>query len=157
MGLRNITVRREEVILADGQKFQVRGLTAFDLFGAMSAYGPQISMLFASLTEGRKAGSRLTNDEVKNAILASVREFPDLIAYAVASASDDPSPEAMAAFKMLPPATQLETVERVFALTFHSEGEVKKLVESLSRMMLAASVALKEATSQIGIGASVAK
>jgi len=157
MGLRNIVVRREDIVLPDGQTFKVRGLTSFDLFSAVGAYGPQMSMLFASLSDRKLTASRLTNDMVKSAIVECIKEFPDLLAYLVASASDDPSPEAMATFRTIPAVSQVEAVETIFKLTLQSEGEVKKLVESLSRMALAASVALKEVTSQVGIGASDAK
>lgn len=157
MGLRNITIRREVITLPDGQNFQVRGLTAFDIFDAIGAYGPQMSMLFAAVTSRQQKGGSLSSDEVKAAILAAMREFPDLIAHAAASAADDLSPEAITAFKQLPMTTQAEAVEMIFSLTFASEGEVKKLIESLSRMMLVASTALSQATSQVGIGASVAK
>lgn len=157
MGLRNITIRREVVTLPDGQSFQVRGLTAFDIFDAIGAYGPQMSMLFAAVANRQQKGGSLSTDDVKAAILASIKEFPDLIAHAAASAADDPSPEAITAFKQLPMTTQAETIEMIFSLTFASEGEVKKLIESLSRMMLVASTALTQVTSQVGIGASVAK
>lgn len=157
MGLRNITIRREAVTLPDGQSFQVRGLTAFDIFDAIGAYGPQMSMLFAAVTSRQQKGGALSNADVKNAILAAIKEFPDLIAHAAASAADDVSPEAITAFKQLPMPTQAETIETIFSLTFASEGEVKKLIESLSRMMLVASTALKAATSQVGIGVSADK
>lgn len=157
MGLRNITIRREVITLPDGQNFEVRGITAFDVFDAIGAYGPQMSMLFGAVTDRRNKSGSLSNQDVKNAILAAIKEFPDLIAHLAASAADDTDPEAIKAFKQLPMPTQAETVETIFSLTFASEGEVKKLIESLSRMMLVASTTLKEATSQVGIGASAAK
>lgn len=152
MGLRNLVIRREAISLPDGQSFHVRGISLFDIMSVIGEFGPQMSLLFGRVTTGGK--SVASNDQVKALIADVAREFPEVLAAIIALASDDYSKEGMAIAKQLPMTTQIEAVEVIFGLTFQSEAEVGKLVESLTRMMVAVSGALTKALSPTGIGAS---
>lgn len=153
MGLRNLVIRREAVLLPDGQSFEVRGLSLFDIMSVLNAYGPQMSIVFGKLTAAKRQGP-ITGGMVKETIASLTQEFPDLLAAAVALAADDYSPEGIRIVKQLPLPAQVQAVETIFSLTFQGEGDVGKLAESLSRMLVAVSGALTDLTLPNGIGAS---
>lgn len=156
MGLRNIVIHRQTVQVDEGQSFEVRGISLFDIMRVLGDYGPQMALAFGKIT-AREPGTRLDNAEVRERISALAKEFPDLLAAAIALASDDYSKDAMTIAKQLPMAAQIAAVEAIFALTFRSEAEVGKLVESLVRAMASTTEALNttDLTSLRGIGASV--
>lgn len=153
MGLRNLVIRREVVSLPDGQSFEVRGLSLFDIMSVLTTYGPQMSIVFGKLTAAKRQGP-ISGGMVKETIASLSQEFPDLLAAAIALAADDYSPEGLKIVKQLPLPTQIAAVETIFSLTFQSEGDVGKLAESLSRMLVAISGALTNLTLPGGIGAS---
>lgn len=156
MGLRNIVIHRETIAVDDVQSFEVRGISLFDIMRVIGDYGPQMSLAFGKITN-REEGTRLEPATVKSRISDLAQEFPELLAATVALACDDYSPEAMKITKQLPMTVQIAAIETIFALTFRSEAEVGKLVESLVRAMAATTGALKttDLSSLHGIGASV--
>jgi len=155
MGLRDITIHRTTVKYRD-QEISVRGISASDLMAAAQDYGPQIAIVFAKLQSG-DLGS-----DTKAVIMAVARELPDVVGAAIALASDDYSPETVETATKLPFNVQVELAEAIFHETFYSEADVKKLIESLSRMITAASGAMTQVTmppldSTNGIGGFDAK
>lgn len=132
MGLRDITIHTTTVEYRD-QKIQVRGISGIDLMAAAQDYGPEIALIFGKVTAGEYEG------DIKKAMVSVVREIPEVAAAAIAMASDDYCPEAVAVAKKLPFNVQLELIEAIFNETFYSEADVKKLAESLTRMIAAAS------------------
>lgn len=157
MGLRNIVISRERIDLGDGQSFEVRGISLFDIMSVVNDYGPQMALMFGKVMAMKASGGRFDNAAVKKAIADVSGEFPDVLAAALALASDDYTAEAIAVAKQLPMMKQIEAVEKVFGLTFRSEGDLKKLVESLVEMMSATNGALMTAMRsplQGGIGAA---
>lgn len=158
MGLRNIVIPRERVDLGDGQGFEVRGISLFDIMSVLNDYGPQMAMMFGRVMAMKAEGGQFDNMAIKKAITDVSGEFPDVLAAALSLAADDYTGEAIEVAKQLPMPKQIEAVEKVFALTFRSEGDLKKLVESLVEMMVATSAALNTAMgspSQRGIGDAV--
>lgn len=144
MGLRNIVVPRTTVEVSEGQTIAVRGISLFDIMSVLGEYGPQMSLMFSKITEGREPGQRFDNATVAKHIRELAREFPDVMAAAIALACDDYSPEGMAVAKTLPLTAQLETLDAIFRQTFRSEGDVGKLLGLLIR----AATSMKEAVNQ---------
>jgi len=155
MGLRDITIHRTTVTYRD-QEIAVRGISANDLMLAAQDYGPQIALIFGKVT-----GDGGFTGDVKQAIMSFTREMPEVLGATIALASDDYTPETVEIATTLPFNVQTELVEAIFHETFYSEAEVKKLIESLRRMIAAVSGVLTEATqpltSEVGIGESGVK
>lgn len=149
MGLRNIKIHTTTVMYRD-EPIEVRGISASDLFLAAQDYGPQIALLFGKFTSGDM------NSDFKQHVAAFMKEAPELLGAIIAIATDDYCPEAIEIAKKLPGSVQIELIEAIFNETFYSEAEIKKLMESLTRMIQATSGVLKEVslpgTSLDGIG-----
>lgn len=153
MGLRDIVIRTKTISVED-TTFEVRGVSMNDLMVAASDYGPQLSLIFTKLQSGS-----LDTTDVKSAILGLLREFPEVLAAVICLAADDYEPAMVKKMCRVPMGVTVEALEAIFGLTFASEADVKKLMESLTRMMAAGSGALTVAlgpTSGTGIGASAA-
>lgn len=158
MGLRNIVIARQRIDLGDGQAFEVRGISLFDIMSVLNDYGPQMALMFGKVMAQKAKRNGLDNAAVRKAIADVSGEFPDVLAVAIALASDDYTTEAVQIAKQLPMMHQIAAIEAIFALTFKSEGDVKKLIESLTEMAVAATGTLKSAMLPPlpnGIGATV--
>lgn len=158
MGLRNIVIARTRITIDEKQGFEVRGISLFDIMSVLNDYGPQMALMFGKVMAQKAERNGLDNAAVRKAIADVSGEFPDVLAAAIALASDDYTPETVQIAKQLPLMNQIEAIEAIFALTFRSEGDVKKLIESLTEMMVAATGTLKTAMlspSPNGIGATV--
>lgn len=156
MGLRNIVIARRRIDLGDDQAFEVRGISLFDIMSVLNDYGPQMALMFGKVMAQRAEANGFDNASVRKAIADISGEFPDVLAAAIALASDDYTPETIRIAKQLPMMQQIAAVEAIFQLTFKSEGDVKKLIESLTEMMKAATGTLMGAMSSpspSGIGA----
>lgn len=154
MGLRDVTIHRTTVMYRDTE-IAVRGISGGDLMAAAQDYGKEIAMVFGKIQSGTLEGDT-------NKIIAEVaRELPEVVGAAIALAADDYTPEMVEVAAKLPFNTQVELVEAIFHETFYSEAEVKKLIESLTRMIAAVSGAMTQVTvpSDLinGIGASADK
>jgi hypothetical protein len=154
MGLRNITIHQTTVPYRD-QEIAVRGISSTDLMVAAQDYGPEIAMTFAKIQSGGLTG------DVRDIIKNLAREVPDVAGAVIALATDDYAPETVETATKLPFPTQVALIEAIFHETFYSEAEVKKLIESLTRMIAAVSGAMTqlELPSDLisGIGASAGK
>lgn len=153
MGLRDITIPWETVEYG-GTDLTVRGVTFADLAVLSREHAPTITMVVTKLTE--EGTNRLADlAEISKAVRVFSQEAPELIGSVIALASDDYSPETVDIACDLPFNVQLELVEAIFRLTFRAEGDVEKLIGSLTRVIEATSGALKAANdsfSPIGIG-----
>lgn len=152
--LKSIKIQRAEVPLEDGQSFEVRAISTNDLMVLVSEHGPTLGVIFGKLTSGGQTPGSLSNESVQGLIFEIAREFPEIAAEVIALAADAYDAEGVTRAGELPVTTQVDAIERVFNLTFASEGSVKKFMETLSRMMLGVSGAMTSVgrTSQIGIG-----
>lgn len=153
MGLRDIVILTKTIPAGD-TTFEVRGLSAHDLIIAASDFGPQLTIVFTKLKSGE-----IVADDLKSAVMSVSKEFPELLAALICLAADDYDPVMVNKMKKVPIGVTTEAVEAIFGLTFRGEAEVKKLMESLARMIAAGSEALTTAlgpTSGIGTGAPVA-
>ena len=154
MRLRDIVIQTTTIPVGETTSFEVRGISMNDLMVAASDYGPQLGVVFGKLQSGE-----IETDDDRSTIMRLSREFPDLLAAIICLAADDYAPEMVAKMRRAPVTVTVDAVEAIFKLTFASEADIKKLMESLTRMIVAGSGALKAAsgpTSGTGIGASAA-
>lgn len=148
MGLRNIKIHTTTVMYRD-EPIVLRGISAGDLMLAAQDYGPQIALIF-----GKFASGELDTD-LKKATSALAKEAPTLLGAVIAMANDDYDPAAVETASKLPFNVQVECIEAIFAETFYSEADVKKLIESLTKMATATSGVLTEVSpsiTELGIG-----
>lgn len=154
MGLRNITIPEATVIFGDGD-ITVRGVSFSDLMVLVDTYGPQAALVFQKV----QGGGSLQTSDVKLLIASLAKEFPAMVTAVIALAADAYKPEEILIVGKLPFNIQIELVEAVFSLTFTGESDIKKLMESLTKMMVEVSGALTGISvppSLSGIGESVA-
>ena len=137
MGLLDVVILRTKVEYGDTE-IVVRGISANDLMTAATDFAPQMALAFAQVSN---SGSMASGD-IKAKVLDIAKEFPELVAAIIALASDAYTPKALDIARDLPFNTQLELIEGVFNNTFTSEADVKKLIESLTKMAVGASGAL---------------
>lgn len=142
MGLRDIKIRREVIDLGDDGSFEVRGLSLTDIMAVVGEHGAQMSLMFNRVMEQRDEGSGFTPDDTQKLLTTLGAEFPEIVVAAIALAADDYTPEGLQSARAITINGQIEALLAIFALTFRSEGDVKKLVESLTRAALKASGAL---------------
>lgn len=154
MGQLSTLVVPTSTITSPAGDLTVRGIGANDLTLAAKDYGPQLAMLFGKVQHLK---SEMPTEDVKTTIMNLGKEIPMVLAAVIALGCDDYSPEAVKVASKLPFPLQAELVEAIFRLTFTSEADVKKFVESLTRMVLGVSGALTKmqaTASELGIGES---
>lgn len=155
MGLRDIQIPTETVEVPGGS-FTVRGLSFADILTLANSHGPQMALLFGRLTDKKQ---KIDDTVVKDMIRQVIPQFPDLVGEAIALASDDYTPEAIDIAKRLNFQYQTAALEKMFALTFTSEAELKNFMESIVRMLTGASGLMRQVRlplSEAGFGASAA-
>lgn len=133
MGLRDIKLPSDTVQVTDDQSFVVRGLGFREITELVETYQPVIAPLFEEMTALRGGGEADVSAFMKTAGFTILKTAPDLVAQMIAIASNDPDPEGVAAANRLPPPVQVDAVERIFLLTFRTEAERKKMVETVIR------------------------
>tara|TARA_Y100000593_G_scaffold83521_2_gene157509 strand:- start:13687 stop:14169 length:483 start_codon:yes stop_codon:yes gene_type:complete len=157
--LSSLKIHRETVDYGD-QQFTVRAITTSDLLTVVAERGAELSMTFAKVyEEAQKRDGPVTSATIRKLIMDAAGEFPDIAACIIASAADDYTPEGILNAKQLPFPVQTDAIEKIFHATFRSEAEVKKLMESLTRMVVATSGALvgMDLNLPTGIGESADK
>lgn len=131
MGLRDIIIQRSKVELPDGQSFDVRGLAAMDVMALVHTHGMALSLAFGKImAEGR--GKTLTEGMVREMLMSVGSDAPDVLAAIIALAGDAYDEKGIQTAAQLPFLTQVAAGTAIFNLSFTSETEVKKLVESLA-------------------------
>ena len=165
MGLRDYKPRTTKIVTDDGQgaELELRGLSVEDLTTLAATLGPQMAMLFSSAMkqahDAQDNPEDLENFDISLAIVSALKDVPELVAACIALASDDYTEETVSLARRLPVPDQVAAIEAIFALTFRSESEVKKLMESVSHAVEKLALTLTEARlplSRIGIGDSEA-
>lgn len=139
--LTSLKIKREKVELDEKQSFEVRAISTNDIMVIASDHGAKMALLFGKLTDARDSGS-ITGDGVRDIIFDLAREFPEVAATVIAMAADEYTDDGMAFANQIPFTVQVDAIEKIFGLTFASEGAVKKLMESLTRMLMGVSGAL---------------
>lgn len=144
-----------KTITAGSASFEVRGLSVNDLMLVATEYGPMMSLAFDRLKAGDVEG-----ESIKELIISLCKEFPDMAAALVCLAADEFDNDTIAKMKKVALPITVEALEAIFGLTFASEAELKKFIESLTRGLSLVSGTLDQTTtpqpSLNGIGASAA-
>lgn len=133
MGLRDLQLPTT-TITTPGGDFAVRGVSLSDLMILANSHGPTIALMFSKAVNGEK----IDMAQAKAVIAAVAAQAPDLVAELIALASDDHSPEAIAAARKLNFQYQVEALEAIFHNTFQTEAEVKKFMERIINMLTGA-------------------
>lgn len=141
--LKSIIIPREEIKLDDGQSFDVRAISTNDLMTLVGEHGMGLTEMFTRLQEKRGTGE-FHADMIRDTILRVAREFPDVASGLIALASDAYDREGMALARELPFTVQVDALEKIFGLTFRSEGAVKKLMETLTKALTGVAGAMTE-------------
>ena len=141
MGLRDIIIQRTTVELADGQSFDVRGLAAMDVMALVHTHGKALALAFGEIMSRGKG--KPVNELLVREMLASVgSDFPEVLAATIALASDAYDEQGILTASQLPMLAQINAATAIFHLSFTSETEIKKLVESLAGAITAISASL---------------
>ncbi len=134
-----LVVRTTEVAVPGGDaSITLRGLSANDIAVLMNEHLPEILLAVGTVRE--KAASGMSADEMKLVIETLLSVAPDLVAHIIARASfRDPDPAgARIVAREAPAIFQINALIAVFELTMHSEAEVKKLIETVTNLLLGA-------------------
>ena len=147
-GLADLKLSVEEVTLANGGKITVRGLSFYDFTRLWDDHGTAVSAVFAEVTQrtldddveydetGQPIPQGITNAVVRDALISAARGAPEAGAQASVLASDeDGNKAAYEVARRLPMSDQVQVLFKVFELTFVSEDEVKKVMETVARAM----------------------
>ena len=150
MGLRNLVINTDTVPYGTDQEITLRGVSPSDLTFLMNDYGPQMAILYSRL----QSGDEFANAEVSEVLGTLASEVPDLVASVIAAATGDIDPETVKVARTLDLMTQVECLQKIFALTFKNEAELKKLEAFLTNLVMRAATALGPKGSTAGSGAS---
>lgn len=140
MPIKNVTIPERTVKVGKDGEIIVRGISLSDLMTIVNVYGPQASIVFGKI---QKLESVQVTD-VKLLIATVAKEFPDMVAAAIALAADSYDDETVELLKRIPFHNQIEVIEAIFGLTFTQDGEIKKLLATVTAMLAEVSGALKE-------------
>lgn len=152
MGLRDVQIPTESVSVGN-TTITVRGVGVADLSLLLQDYGPKVAAAFAHI---QNAAENTPEADVQQLAMGAFREFPDLAAGLIALAADDYTPETVKIAGRLTLPTQVELLEKVFTLSFRSEGDVEKLVETLTRVannLSGSRILIRGSLSGIGVSA----
>lgn len=154
--LTKVKIVREEVTMDDGQKFDVRAITTNDLMLLVSDHGGALGAAFAQLQMKQQQGEGdLDNTTIRDALFGMARDFPDVVAAVIALSSDSYLEGGIEIAKDLPFPDQIQALEKIFTLTFSSEGAVKKLLETVVAAITSVASGLTQNAGLLnGIGAS---
>lgn len=151
MGLKELKFP-EATIKTPGGDITVRGLSLRDITELVRRHKAAFEGLFNDVTSGKADLDSLTNGDTLIAMLAQTA--PELAAEVIAAgAGDGGDLEAIEVAKSLPFPTQVELLEQIGLLTFAMEGGLKKVVETVTRVMQSSTNALESVSaSKAGSG-----
>ena len=165
MALRDYQVPREEVVAGGTTTFFVEGVSFNNLTQMVTTHGPGMAVLFGQFTEMKGAG--LKPEDLGLLVKLAMDQFPDLIADAIAISSGEltgdfeKDNELRETVSKLPVGVQLDAVEKIIGLTFTAESDIKKLVETVTRMAQSVQTTVGKLTaptpSRAGFGAFAVK
>ena len=122
--LADIAIPTEEVEFAKGVTLTVRGLSFLDVSTIFKDHAAVLDKLYREHVIERR--EMPPADQLAKALMT---EAPDVVAHIIARANDEP--ELFEKVSKLPGITQINALLAVARLTFHSEDEVKKLLETV--------------------------
>lgn len=122
--LSDLRLPTAEVNVSDGQTITVRGLSVADISEIIREHAMVLNGLYQ--THIVEKAEMPAADVLARALMT---EAPEVVARIIAHANDEP--ESWEIVSKLPGITQINALVEVAVLTFHSEAEVKKLLETL--------------------------
>lgn len=160
MGLKQVTIATYTV-KAPGSDFAVRAITFAEIAKLATHYAPAAAMVFGDIVKRAqdrkgKASANVTTDEVKEIIRAVIPAAPDIVGAVIAMAADEFDDDGVDIANKLPINIQVEALENIFSMTFTSDAELKKLLESITRMLGGVTASVRQMRlplSELGIGA----
>ena len=123
--LTDFVVPTSEVeIPGSDQTITVRGLSVEDAAGLIQVHGEQLNAVYELNIAGRSDLPPAM--EIAKALMKTA---PLAVAEIIALANDNP--KSFSVVRKLPVPVQIEALTQIAVLTFYSESEVKKLVETV--------------------------
>lgn len=122
--LSDIVIPTEEVEVAKGVTLTLRGLSFLDMATIFQDHAATLDKLYREHVVERQ--EMPPTDQLAKALMT---EAPEAVAHIIAHANDEPDEAGKVA--KLPGIVQVNALLAVAALTFHSEDEVKKLLETV--------------------------
>jgi len=156
MGLRDYELPSMKVIIDANNSFDVRGIAFEDITRLVNKHGPVCVMIYTKFQDA-KGKHGLRPETVGQLLSMAMGQFPEAVAELIALAADEP--DMTAKVQKLPIGVQLDAIEKIIALTFSGEADVKKLVETVTRMAegVTASLHNLQTASASGSGGFVSK
>ena len=156
MGLRDYELPTLTVTINAKTSFDVRGIAFEDITRLVNKHGPVCVLIYSKFTEA-KTKHGLRPETVGQLLTLAMGQFPEAVAELIALAADEP--DMTAKVQRLPIGVQLDAIEKVISLTFSGEADVKKLVETVTRMAegVTASLQSLQTASVNGSGGFVSK
>ncbi len=133
MGLRDYELPSEIVPIDEKNSFVVRGISFEDVTKLVNRYGPFLALIYTKIIE-MKAKDDLRPETLGMLVQQAFAEFPDAVADLIAMAAEEP--DQVQKIKRLPTGIQLDAIDKIMRLTFAGEGDIKKLVETVTRMVV---------------------
>ncbi len=130
--LSDLRLPTKEVPVGDDQHLTVRGLSFSDLSDIWHDHAPVLEKLYTKHIVERE--EMPPADQLAKSLIA---EAPGVVARIIAHANDEP--ESVEIVEKLPGIVQISALVEIAGLTFHSEAEVKKLLETVTQGAMALS------------------
>ncbi|HRJ64404.1 hypothetical protein [uncultured Brevundimonas sp.] len=131
MGLRDYELPTMTVNIDAANSFDVRGIAFEDITRLVNKHGPVCVMIYTKFQQ-TKGEIGLRPESVGQLLSMAMGQFPEAVAELIAMAAGEP--DMAAKVQRLPIGVQLDAIEKIIALTFSGEADVKKLVETVTRM-----------------------
>ena len=129
MGLADLVIPTETVIIPGMGSFEIRGLSLPDVSQIMRMHGAALEAIYLeNIVKSEKGTDDMTIASIGTAVLQSA---PEAVASAIALAADEPG--MVGKVRKLPIAAQTDAIEKVLKLTFYSEEELGNLIGTVLR------------------------
>lgn len=125
--LQNLKIASEEVRLPDGQSFTVRGLGLHDASELLRNHGEELNNVYDDQIIGQDE-----LPDVQKVAQTLMRVAPLAVIQIIAMAADDDTLEGLEAARRLPAPVHIDALIKIAQLTFHSEEQLKKLIEAIT-------------------------
>lgn len=142
MGLSSLKIRWEDVEVAPGESFPVRGLSLPDVTRLVRNHGGALSQLVEAFASGQM-GAAL--EDIGSLASKLMDQAPAAASEAIALAASrgNPTLEEIEIAATLPIGVQLDAIEKIGRLTFGTEGAAKKALEMFVKVARGMSSTLK--------------
>ena len=131
MGLRDYELPTEIIRIDDSMSFVVRGISFEDITRLVAKHGPVLTLVYSRFVE-LKGDHGLTPEALGGIVTSLVDQFPDVVADVIGIAAEER--DQIEKVKRLPIGIQLDAIDKIVRLTFSGDAELKKVVETVTRM-----------------------